>query len=91
MTCLDWKRTEHPIAARLGGERVSGRARGDAPEVAHPRLAVECKHKQALPAWLHAVMAQVVACPAVQAGSGRGIGLAERDWIPHARRRPHAR
>jgi hypothetical protein len=37
-----WKRTERSIATRLGGQRVpvSGRARRDAPDIAHPRLAL---------------------------------------------------
>lgn len=64
MSRPDWKRTERTIAGRLGGVRVpvSGRTRGDAPDVAHPRLAVECKHRATLPAWLLEAMAQAEAC-----------------------------
>jgi len=49
-----WKRAEREIAQRVGGKRVpvSGRARGDAPDVEHPRLAIEVKHRQKLPEWL---------------------------------------
>jgi hypothetical protein len=64
MSRPDWKRTERSVAARLGGQRVpvSGRARGDAPDIAHPRLALEVKHRKTLPAWLLAAMRQVDAC-----------------------------
>jgi hypothetical protein len=56
----DWKRTERKIAAQLGGRRVpvTGRARGDAPDVAHDWLAIEVKHKARLPDWLHDAMAR---------------------------------
>ena len=57
------ERTERAIADRLGGQRVpiSGRARGDAPDVAHPRLSIEIKHRRSLPAWPHEAIAQAVA------------------------------
>ena len=47
-----WKRTERRIAAGLAGVRVpvTGRARGDAPDIPHDRLALEVKHRAALPA-----------------------------------------
>ena len=59
-----WKATERTIAGRLGGQRVpvSGRSRGDAPDIAHPRLSIECKHRKSLPAWLLEAMAQAVTC-----------------------------
>jgi len=49
-----WKNTERRIAALLGGRRVpvSGRGRGDAPDIAHPWLALEVKDRASLPAWL---------------------------------------
>ena len=55
-----WKRAEREIAQRVGGKRVpvSGRARGDAPDVEHPRLAIEVKHRQKLPEWLLDALAQ---------------------------------
>lgn len=64
MSRSTWKATERALAARLGGQRVpvSGRARGDAPDIAHPLLSLEVKHRQSLPAWLHEAMAQAVAC-----------------------------
>ncbi len=64
MSHTTWKATERAIAGRLKGQRVpvSGWARGDAPDIAHPRLSIECKHRQSLPAWLRDAMAQAVAC-----------------------------
>ncbi len=49
-----WKATERRIAALLGGRRVpvSGRGRGDAPDIAHPWLSLEVKDRATLPAWL---------------------------------------
>jgi hypothetical protein len=40
---------------------VSGRARGDAPDVAHPWPSIECKHRRKLPVWLEHVMRQAEA------------------------------
>jgi hypothetical protein len=56
-----WKRAELEIARRVGGKRVpvSGRARGDAPDVQHPRLAIEVKHRKKLPEWLLDALDQV--------------------------------
>jgi hypothetical protein len=58
-----WKATERRIAALLGGRRVpvSGRGRGDAPDIAHPWLSVECKDRATLPAWLLDALAQAEA------------------------------
>ena len=55
-----WKATERAIAARLGGIRVpvSGRQRGDVPDIAHPWLSIEVKHRKTLPAWIHGAMNQ---------------------------------
>lgn len=49
-----WKATERKVAALLGGRPVpvSGRGRGDAPDVAHPWLSIECKDRATLPLWL---------------------------------------
>jgi len=45
-----WKKSEARLAALIGGTRVpvSGRARGDAPDIEHPRFAVECKFGRVL-------------------------------------------
>lgn len=63
MTNPRWKKTERAIAERLGGQRVpvSGRQRGDVPDIAHGRLAIECKHRQRIPAWLTDAMRQAEA------------------------------
>lgn len=55
-----WKATERNTAAALGGQRVpiTGRQRGDVPDVAHPLWAIEVKHRKQLPAWLHDALAQ---------------------------------
>jgi hypothetical protein len=49
-----WKATERRIAALVGGRRVpvSGRGRGDQPDIAHPWLSLEVKDRATLPAWL---------------------------------------
>jgi len=55
-----WKNTERGIARLLGGERVpvSGRQRGDVPDVKHACLSIECKHRKALLAWLYEALDQ---------------------------------
>jgi len=60
MSDRSWKRSERRVAAILGGERVpvSGRARGDVPDVAHPWLCPEIKHRKSLPAWILDAMSQ---------------------------------
>ncbi len=54
MSDTRWKATERRVASLLGGRRVpvSGRGRGDQPDVAHPWLALEVKDRATLPAWL---------------------------------------
>ncbi len=49
-----WKATERRIAALLGGRRVpvSGRGRGDQPDIARPWLSLEVKDRATLPIWL---------------------------------------
>lgn len=63
MTNATWKKAERRVAAILGGQRVpvSGRGRGDQPDVEHERLSIEVKHRQRLPAWLHDAMSQAEA------------------------------
>lgn len=58
-----WKRTEREVARRLGGRRVpvSGRQRGDVPDVEHTLFAVEVKHWAALPAKVLDALSQAVA------------------------------
>lgn len=61
-----WKATESKIAAALGGRRVpvTGRNRGDAPDIKHDWLCPEVKHRETIPAWLHDAMAQALAAAA---------------------------
>ncbi|MDP9478482.1 MAG: hypothetical protein M3R38_22840, partial [Actinomycetota bacterium] len=56
----DWKQAERRIAAILGGRRipVSGRGRGDNPDIEHPRLCVEVKAHASFPAWLESALRQ---------------------------------
>lgn len=58
-----WKHTERVVAALLNGQRVpvSGRARGSTPDVAHPRLSIEVKHRAIIPAWILTALVQAVA------------------------------
>ena len=61
----NWKATERAIAKLLGGQRVpiTGRQRGDVPDIAHPWLALEVKHrKTAVPKWIINAMEQAEAC-----------------------------
>ena len=58
-----WKATERAIAEYLGGKRIpiTGRQRGDVPDVDHPHFAIEVKLRRKLPAWLYDAVAQAVA------------------------------
>jgi len=53
------------MASRIGGERVpvTGRGRGDAPDIRHEWLAIEYKHwkRGKIPQWLKNAVAQAVA------------------------------
>ncbi len=59
----DWKSCERRVAELLGGKRVpvSGRSRGDCPDVEHPTLSIECKSRKKLPAWIEDAMRQAEA------------------------------
>lgn len=56
----DWKACERRIASILGGRRipVSGRGRGDNPDIEHPTLSVEVKARATFPAWLEDALRQ---------------------------------
>ena len=58
-----WKKNESQIAAVIGGKRVpvSGRQRGDAPDIEHNFLSIEVKLRARLPGWLHNAMHQAEA------------------------------
>ena len=55
-----WKRNESEVAEFIGGERVpvSGRQRGNQPDIKHPWLAVEAKLRMRVPAWIKTGMEQ---------------------------------
>ncbi len=53
-----WKRAERRIAARLGGHRVPVSGRAGQPDIAHPRLSIEVKHRRRLPQWLTQALEQ---------------------------------
>ena len=65
----DWKQAERRIAAILGGRRipVSGRGRGDNPDIEHPTLSVEVKARAGFLAWLEDALRQAE----VSAGEGK--------------------
>jgi hypothetical protein len=73
MSQPDWKRTERTIVSLLGGTRVpgTGRAGGDATDVAHPPLRFECKHRRSLPTWLTEAMAQAAVLAGVEKAEER--------------------
>jgi hypothetical protein len=60
----NWKACERKIAELLGGTRVpvSGRARGEAPDIEHPVFSVEVKSRAKLPAWIEDAMRQAESC-----------------------------
>ena len=54
-----WKSAERAIAARMGGQRSSSQGLGTAvADVLTETYAVEVKHRETLPAWLLAAVAQ---------------------------------
>jgi len=55
-----WKSCETRVAKYIGGERVpvTGRQRGDAPDIKHPWLSVEVKYRKKLPDWIKDAMCQ---------------------------------
>ncbi len=62
-TLKSWKSCERRVAELLGGHRVpvSGRGRGDAPDIEHPTLSVEVKSRKKIPAWLEDALRQAQA------------------------------
>jgi hypothetical protein len=59
----DWKACERRVAELLGDRRVpvSGRTRGDCPDIEHPTLSIECRSRTKLPAWIEDAMNQAEA------------------------------
>ena len=78
----DWKACERKVAALLGGKRipVSGRGRGDNPDVHHELLSIEVKSRKTIPAWLEDAMRQAEA----SAKDGRlPVVVLHQDHRPH--------
>lgn len=61
-----WKQHERRTARALGGLRTGPTGKAG-PDVVTPWLAVECKHRAALPAWLTGALARIRS----QAGGAR--------------------
>lgn len=61
---VTWKAFERRVARLLGGTRVpvSGRTRGDAPDIEHPLYALEVKLRKNRPRFLEEAMSQAKAC-----------------------------
>lgn len=72
MTDKAWKVAERRVAEILGGERIpiNGRIRGSAPDVSHPRLSLEIKHRQTIPRWIEGALQQAEASSTTE-GSGK--------------------
>ena len=58
-----WKACERRVAKYIGGERVpiTGRQRGDAPDIKHAWLSVEVKYRKKMPEWIKDAYSQAVA------------------------------
>lgn len=57
-----WKKTELYLAKRLKGVRVpiTGRARGSTPDIEHPILSLEIKHRASIPKWIYDALDQAI-------------------------------
>ena len=81
----DWKASERKVAALLGGRRipVSGRGRGDNPDIHHELFSIEVKSRKTIPAWLEDAMRQAEAL----VKDGRlPVVVLHQDWAPYAER-----
>lgn len=58
-----WKSFERKVALILGGRRVpvTGRARGDAPDIEHPLYSIEVKHNKKLRVFITNALGQAKA------------------------------
>lgn len=72
-----WKALELALAKRLGGERVpvTGRARGYAPDIRHPWLALEVKSRKTPMATIALMMDQAEKAAAWYERKGEGARL----------------
>jgi len=56
-----WKYAERQIAKRLNGRRIPVSGRAGQPDIAHPWLSIEVKHRKRLPQWLIMALVQAEA------------------------------
>ncbi len=80
----DWKACERRIAELLGGQRipVTGRQRGDTPDIEHAALSIEVKSRKSLPAWLLKALNQAQA--ASKDGKKIPVVVLHQDHAPYA-------
>ena len=81
----DWKACERRIAELLGGQRVpvTGRQRGDTPDIEHATLSIEVKSRKSLPAWLLKALNQAQA--ATKDGKKMPVVVLHQDRTPYSR------
>ena len=79
-----WKHAERQIAKRLNGRRVPVSGRAGQPDITHPWLSIEVKHRRRLPQWLSralmqaeqsAAPGQLAVCVLHEAGTRYGQSL----------------
>ncbi len=80
----DWKACERRIAKLLGGQRipVTGRQRGETPDIEHATLSIEVKSRKSLPAWLLDALSQAQA--ASKDGKKMPVVVLHQDHAPYA-------
>jgi hypothetical protein len=80
----DWKACERRIAKLLGGQRipVTGRQRGDTPDIEHAALSIEVKSRKSLPGWLLKALSQAQA--ASKDGKKMPVVVLHQDHAPYA-------
>jgi hypothetical protein len=69
-----WKTVERTIAKRLGGKRVpiTGRQRGDVPDIDHHYFSIEVKQRDFIPKWLFLAIEQA---EAAKKGKQKPVGI----------------
>jgi hypothetical protein len=80
----DWKACERRIAELVGGRRipVTGRQRGETPDIEHATLSIEVKSRKSLPAWLLKALNQAQA--ASKDGKKMPVVVLHQDHAPYA-------
>ena len=80
----DWKACERRVAELLGGQRIpiTGRQRGDTPDIEHEALSIEVKSRKSLPAWLLDALNQAQA--ASKDGKKMPVVVLHQDHAPYA-------